>query len=171
MADNWLARRGSKVIGPLPATQLLELAKSGKLLRTDEISRDGGNTWTSAATVYSVDTPRPAPTSAARSKDTSAKQPSDELATLAQISADHNRTQKAKRAEEATGETFDAFERKQMKRGVLGGVSLMAIAVIWFGVGWWLGYIFFNPPFMFIHGLFTLIKGLWIGNAHGTDKS
>ena len=60
MADNWLARRGSKVIGPLPATQLLELAKSGKLLRTDEISRDGGNTWTYAATVFSVDTPRPA---------------------------------------------------------------------------------------------------------------
>lgn len=170
MADTWFARRGSKVVGPLPATKLIELARTGKLLRTDDISRDGGNTWTSAASVFAVNAPTSSSELPAKGKPTATEPPSDEQAALARIAADHDRVQKANRDEAATNDGF-AMERQGMESGVLGGVSMMAIAVIWFGVGWWAGRLFFYPPVLFIVGLIALIKGLWVGKGSAAGKS
>lgn len=69
----------------------------------------------------------------------------------------------------ATGEDDDFFapERRGLEKGVLGGVVMMAIAVVWFGLGWMAGYIFFYPPILFAIGLFGLLKGLLTGNVSG----
>ena len=44
--------------------------------------------------------------------------------------------------------------------GVLGGMGLMAGAVIWFVLGLMGGYIFYYPPVMFVIGMIAMIKGL-----------
>jgi hypothetical protein len=44
--------------------------------------------------------------------------------------------------------------------GAIGGVLMMAIAVIWFVAGLAGGIIFFYPPVLFVLGLVALIKGL-----------
>ena len=65
---------------------------------------------------------------------------------------------------------FFAPEKKGIEKGVLGGVSMMAIAVIWFVVGYSCGYIFYYPPILFIIGLYALIKGLSTGNLAGNKR-
>jgi hypothetical protein len=47
-----------------------------------------------------------------------------------------------------------------MNAGVIGGVIMMVIAVVWFVVGLHLGWIFFYPPILFIIGIGAFIKGL-----------
>ena len=170
MANTWFARRGSKVVGPLPATKLIELAKTGKLLRTDEISRDGGNTWTSAASVFAVKTPEAHVKPADGGKTASAQSMSAEQAALSQIASDHSQTQQLKREQSDTHDGF-ALERKGTESGVLGGVLMIAIAVTWFGLGLWAGRIFFYPPILFIVGFVAVIKGVWTGKASGPRKS
>jgi len=43
--------------------------------------------------------------------------------------------------------------------GILGGLAMMAIAVVWFVVGLMNDYIFFYPPILFIIGIAAVIKG------------
>lgn len=62
---------------------------------------------------------------------------------------------------------FFAPERRGLDRGILGGVVMMGIAVVWFGLGWAAGYIFFYPPVLFVIGLFGTLKGLFTGNVAG----
>lgn len=62
---------------------------------------------------------------------------------------------------------FFAPERRGLDKGMLGGIAMMAIAVVWFGLGWAAGYIFFYPPILFVIGLFGLVKGLLTGNVAG----
>ena len=64
-------------------------------------------------------------------------------------------------------EGFFAPEKRGLDKGVLGGVVMMLIAVVWFGIGWAAGYIFFYPPVLFVIGLFGLVKGLLTGNVSG----
>lgn len=45
--------------------------------------------------------------------------------------------------------------------GMIGGLLMMIIAAVWFGVGYWGGRIFFHPPIQFIIGLFSLLEGLF----------
>ncbi len=40
------------------------------------------------------------------------------------------------------------------------GIGLMAIAVIWFVVGWMNGVIFFYPAFLLLIGLVMAVKGV-----------
>lgn len=47
--------------------------------------------------------------------------------------------------------------------GVIGGVLMMVIAVVWFVVGWLAGRIFLYPPFLFIIGFIAVMRGLFGG--------
>jgi ribosomal protein S27E len=53
-----------------------------------------------------------------------------------------------------------SMEKGMLNAGVLGGLGLMLGAVVWFVVGFLLGYIFYYPPIMFIIGFVALVKGL-----------
>ncbi len=75
-----------------------------------------------------------------------------------------------KEAEEQEGDTGGGFfepEKKGLQKGVLGGVAMMVIAVVWFVLGWQAGYIYYYPPILFIIGLVGLIKGIAQGNMSG----
>jgi hypothetical protein len=58
----------------------------------------------------------------------------------------------------SSGGAFGA-EKGMLGAGVLGGMGLMAAAVVWFVVGLMFGYIFYYPPVMFVIGLIAMIKG------------
>ena len=56
---------------------------------------------------------------------------------------------------------FDfGFERSLAGKGVLAGVLMMVIAVVWFVCGLYMNWIFYYPPVLFIVGLIAFIKGL-----------
>lgn len=44
--------------------------------------------------------------------------------------------------------------------GVLGGCAMMLGAVVWFGLGWAAGIIYFSPPVLFVFGLVAVVRGL-----------
>ena len=44
--------------------------------------------------------------------------------------------------------------------GIIGGVLMMVIAVVWFFVGLAAGFIFFYPPILFVVGIVAFVKGL-----------
>ena len=67
--------------------------------------------------------------------------------------------------EETAG--FFAQEQKGIQKGVLGGAIMIAIALIWFVVGLFAGYIYFYPPVLFIIGVYALVKGILKGNLKG----
>src|SRR5262249_26751381 len=47
--------------------------------------------------------------------------------------------------------------------GLVGGLAMILIAVVWFVVGLVVGYIFFYPPILLVVGIIAMIKGL-VGN-------
>ncbi len=53
-----------------------------------------------------------------------------------------------------------SLEGSMIHGGVIGGILMMVIAVIWFVVGLANDWIFFYPPILFIIGLVAFIKGL-----------
>jgi hypothetical protein len=67
--------------------------------------------------------------------------------------------------EETSG--FFTQEQKGIQKGVLGGAIMIAIALIWFVVGLFAGYIYFYPPVLFIFGVYALVKGITKGNLKG----
>jgi hypothetical protein len=69
-------------------------------------------------------------------------------------------------AEQESGGGF-GIEKKGIKRGVLGGIVMIVIAVVWFFVGLAADRIFFYPPVLFCIGLYALIKGMAEGNLAG----
>ena len=73
-------------------------------------------------------------------------------------------------ARSAENEAF-APEKKGVQKGIIGGIIMIAIAIIWFFVGLAAGYIFFYPPILFIIGIYALIKGLLQGNFMGRPKN
>ena len=58
-----------------------------------------------------------------------------------------------------------APEKAGLRAGVLGGLLMMLIAVVWFVGGYAAGYIFYYPPILFLIGVYALIKGLATGNV------
>jgi hypothetical protein len=74
----------------------------------------------------------------------------------------------AKEEEESSG--YFAPEKKAIKMGVLSGVIMIAIAIIWFIVGWINGYIFFYPAILLAIGVYALLKGLKSKNITGEKK-
>ena len=73
-------------------------------------------------------------------------------------------------AEEEEASGHFAPEKKAIKMGVLGGVIMITIAVVWFIVGWISGSIYFYPLILLVIGVYALIKGLKKGNIRG-EKS
>lgn len=71
--------------------------------------------------------------------------------------------------EEEAGQPGGGFsmESKGIRKGMLGGIVMIVIAVVWFFVGLAGGYIFFYPPILFFIGLYALIKGMADGNVAG----
>lgn len=69
--------------------------------------------------------------------------------------------------DKAENDGFFAPEKKGLQKGIVGGIAMMAIAVIWFVVGYAAGIIFFYPPILFIIGLVGFIKGIVTGNIKG----
>lgn len=65
---------------------------------------------------------------------------------------------------------FWDIEKGGINKGVLGGIIMMAIAVIWFFVALSFGWIFFYPPILFLIGLYAFIKGLLTGNIRGKNE-
>lgn len=76
--------------------------------------------------------------------------------------------QKATENEDNEGGFFEP-EKKGLQKGVLGGLGMMLIAVVWFVLGWQAGYIYYYPPILFVIGLVGLIKGIIQGNVAGKD--
>jgi hypothetical protein len=66
---------------------------------------------------------------------------------------------------------FFGLEKQGIKKGVVGGLIMMTIAVVWFVVGYAAGYIFYYPPILFIIGIFALVKGLATGNIAGKKST
>lgn len=64
------------------------------------------------------------------------------------------------------GGTF-APERMGIRKGMVGGLVMMAIAAVWFFGGLAAGYIFYYPPILFIVGVYAFLKGLFTGNIRG----
>ena len=80
--------------------------------------------------------------------------------------------QRDEQVEAETAETgMFAMEKKATSKGVIGGIAMMAIAAIWFVLGWIAGYIYFYPPILFLIGAYALIKGLAQGNYSGRTRS
>jgi len=47
---------------------------------------------------------------------------------------------------------------------------MIAIAVVWFYLGWQAGFIFFYPPILALIGLVAILKGLLEGNLAGRRR-
>jgi hypothetical protein len=58
------------------------------------------------------------------------------------------------------------FERKGMDSGIMGGIGLMLIAVVWFFAGMAAGYIYFYPPVLFFIGLVAVSNALISGKRN-----
>jgi hypothetical protein len=69
--------------------------------------------------------------------------------------------------DDASDDDFFGPEKSGIQHGMAGGIAMMTIAVIWFGLGWMAGVIFYYPPILFLIGAFALLKGLVTGNVTG----
>jgi hypothetical protein len=86
-----------------------------------------------------------------------------------QIEYYKNRQEAAENEDAETDGGFFGAEKKGLQKGVLGGIAMMLIAVVWFVIGYQAGYIYFYPPILFIIGLVGLIKGVIQGNVSGKN--
>ncbi len=59
------------------------------------------------------------------------------------------------------------WEHRGWDAGMTGGLTMMAIAAVWFFGGWALGIIFYYPFILFIIGLVGFVRGLFTGNVTG----
>jgi 4-hydroxybenzoate polyprenyltransferase len=73
----------------------------------------------------------------------------------------------AKQAKDDEAEDSLRPEKAGIRKGVLGGVIMIVIAVAWFLLGYKAGRIFFYPPILFLIGVYAVIKGLVTGNLAG----
>lgn len=75
--------------------------------------------------------------------------------------------QKQALTEEDGNDGFFGPEKRGMKKGVLGGVIMLAIAAAWFFIGLAADRIFYYPPVLAIIGIISIFKGLAEGNMTG----
>jgi hypothetical protein len=60
------------------------------------------------------------------------------------------------------------MEQRGMDAGMMGGLALMVLAAVWFGVALFcFDIIFFYPPILFVIGLVGFVRGLFTGNIAG----
>jgi hypothetical protein len=64
---------------------------------------------------------------------------------------------------------YREFERERRRRraplvsispAVISGVVMMVVAVVWFVLGLFVGWLFYYPPILFIFGLVAVVRGL-----------
>ncbi|HZT80354.1 MAG TPA: hypothetical protein VFA26_09035 [Gemmataceae bacterium] len=55
---------------------------------------------------------------------------------------------------------FATFERGLVNAGVLGGVIMCVIAVVWLVLGLMVGYLFYYPPVLFVVGVIAIVVGV-----------
>ncbi len=61
--------------------------------------------------------------------------------------------------------------KKGIDNGVLGGLGMIALSVVWFFAGFFLlNRIFFYPIILFVFGIYAVIKGLATGNFRGNGR-
>ena len=53
------------------------------------------------------------------------------------------------------------LEQRAFDAGIIGGILLMVVSVIWFVAGLFFDIIFFYPPILFLIGLAAFIRGLY----------
>jgi hypothetical protein len=61
------------------------------------------------------------------------------------------------------------WEHRAWNGGMLGGLAVMAIAVVWFFGGLAIGIRFHHPIYLFIIGLVGFFRGLFKGNVTGKE--
>jgi len=87
---------------------------------------------------------------------------------LDQVEAQRILVQEQKLVESEVQETgFFAPEQKGMKKGIVGGVIMIAISLVWFFGGLAVDRIFFYPPVLLIIGVIAIVKGAAEGNIAG----
>jgi hypothetical protein len=59
------------------------------------------------------------------------------------------------------------LEHRGWDAGMMGGLTMMAIAALWLFVGLYFGRLFFYPVILFIIGLVGFFRGLFTGNIVG----
>ncbi len=59
------------------------------------------------------------------------------------------------------------WEQRGWDAGMMGGLTMMAIAALWLVAGLYFGRIFFYPVILFIIGLVGFFRGLFTGNISG----
>jgi hypothetical protein len=52
-------------------------------------------------------------------------------------------------------------------KGVIGGLAMIGISIVWLVVGLFFGWLFYKPLILLVIGLVTFIKGLIDGNVFG----
>lgn len=62
-------------------------------------------------------------------------------------------------------------EKKGVQKGIVGGLVMILIAVVWFFVGLACGYIFFYPPILFVIGIYAFLKGIFTRNIAGKQQT
>ena len=66
---------------------------------------------------------------------------------------------------------FFAPERKGIDNGVIGGIFMIVIALLWFIGGCAAGYIFYYPPILGLIGIYAVSKGLATDNLSGEKNA
>lgn len=74
-----------------------------------------------------------------------------------------------KELESEKGDFFGP-EKRGIQKGVVGGLIMIVIAVVWFFVGLAGGYIFFYPPILFVIGIYAILRGIYTHNIAGKPK-
>lgn len=75
--------------------------------------------------------------------------------------------QTARIQQEQKESSYFTPEQKGMKKGVLGGLIMILIAVVWFFGGLAINRIFFYPPVLLVIGIVAIVKGAVEGNLAG----
>ena len=52
------------------------------------------------------------------------------------------------------------FELWCLDQSILGGIGLIVVAIVWFAIGWYCGYVYFYPPILALLGIAAIVRGL-----------
>ena len=87
------------------------------------------------------------------------------------VDKDELRKEKARqlaiKQQEQKESSYFAPEQKGMKKGVLGGLVMILIAIVWFFAGLAVDRIFYYPSVLLIIGIVAIVRGAVEGNLIG----
>lgn len=146
-SDAGFAPWGSADLMPISEAQLTPLSASPGLM-----PMGGGSAFTSSLpqSDYTLQSAAPVPYSPSATLPSNSSLASEYLSNA---NASYNESKKRKYSSN-DGEGWG------INAGIGGGAVMMLIAVVWFVVGLFAGWIFFYPPILFIVGLIAFFKGI-----------